>query len=269
MARSYGRFTTSIYRDKDFRALTFAQQGIYFMLGLQPEMTGAGTLALTQKRWAAMAAEATTSDLRRELGVLETRGHIVLDDDTEELLIVKFVKWDGGIGNEKRRPVIQEAALGVSSTRIRHTLAREIGHLDYRDMASLVCPDWVSGTQCGNDRGVVEIGEYVPSPLPQSHSTPREPQPVGATAPDGLSPFCPDHQPNGTSDPCGPCGTWGLAYRLKQKRQADEAIAAKQARTDAAKTAADCPYCQGGTWRIDNPAVKCDHLEPTLIGADS
>lgn len=267
MARSYGRFTTSIYRDQDFRALTFAQQGIYFMLGLQAEMSGAGTLALTQKRWAAMAAECATDDLRRELGVLEQRGHIVLDEDTEELLIVKFVKWDGGIGNEKRRPVIKEAALAVASQRIRHTLAREIGHLEFSDMASLICSDWASSTQCGSERGGCDLGEYVPKPFPQSQSTPREPRAVGAVAPDGLSPFCPAHQPNGTGDSCGPCGTWGTAYRLRVKREADAAIAAKDARTARASAAAACPYCLGGTWRIDDPSMKCDHTAP--VGATS
>lgn len=267
MARSYGRFTTSIYRDQDFRALTFAQQGIYFMLGLQPEMSGAGTLALTQKRWAAMGAECSTDELRDELAVLENRGHIVIDDDTEELLIVKFVKWDGGITNEKRRPVIKEAALSVASPRIRHSLAREIGHLGYADMASLVCADWASSIQCGNDRGGCDLGEYVPKPFTQP--TPREPSAVSAAAPDGLSPFCPDHQPNGTSEKCGPCGTWGIAYRLRIKREAEAEIAAKAERTARAAAGLDCRFCEGGTWRIDEPTLKCDHkpLDRSAVSA--
>ena len=42
MARNYGRFTTTIWRDPDFTRLERARQAVYFMLCTQPEVTAAG-----------------------------------------------------------------------------------------------------------------------------------------------------------------------------------------------------------------------------------
>jgi hypothetical protein len=176
--RNYGRFTTSIYKDNDFRALTVAEQGVYFMLGLQAEVTAAGTLPLTLQRWARMSADFDRDELAETLSVLDQRGHIVVDWDTEELLIVKFVKWDGGVGNEKRRPVIREAACAIESKRIRHRLAYELTRLGYADMASEVSEDGVADAQSGFDRVVVTEDELDPA-TPEPH--PATPAPVAGT----------------------------------------------------------------------------------------
>lgn len=202
--RNYGRFTTGIFREEGFRALTAAEQGVYFMLGLQPEMTAAGTLSLTLRRWTGMSADMTREQLAEHLSVLAERRHVVVDFDTEELLVRKFIKWDGGIENSKRRPVVREAALAIESERIRHAIALELVKLGHPDMASEVCPDAVPDAQPRFDRGVVTDIDIDRTP----ETAIQEGEPVGDAEP---SPFCSKH-PNGTEKACGPCGTAKLRY---------------------------------------------------------
>lgn len=173
MARSYGRFTTSIYRDKDFRALTLAQQGAYFMLGLQAEVSAAGTLSLTLRRWSRLASDQTADSFGAVLAEVQKLEHVLIDEDTDELLIVKFVKWDGGYTNSKRLPVVREAALAIESSTLRYALAVEMHKLGLVDIASELVPDALSDRASDavspSDRVVVTEGELVvPTHNPQS-----------------------------------------------------------------------------------------------------
>jgi hypothetical protein len=82
MPRAYGRFTTSIWLDPDFTALTLEQQGAYFTLGLQPDVTAAGVLPYTSRRWSKLSAGTTRADFEKLVTLLvESDGeHLVVDD---------------------------------------------------------------------------------------------------------------------------------------------------------------------------------------------
>jgi hypothetical protein len=45
MARDYANIVTAIWRDRDFRALTAADQRMYLLLVTQPDISAAGTLS--------------------------------------------------------------------------------------------------------------------------------------------------------------------------------------------------------------------------------
>jgi len=126
MARSYGRFTTDIWRDRKFRALSMGAQWAYFMLGTQADITAAGTLPMTTKRWAGYSADGTSDGVSDALNELVEKRFVILDFETEELLVRSFVKWDGGINNDKRRPVVMESAATIASPIIRAVLANEL-----------------------------------------------------------------------------------------------------------------------------------------------
>lgn len=274
--RNYGRFTTSIYRDSDFRSLTLAQQGLYYLLGLQAEMSAAGTLSLTLRRWSSMAADLSVEELRDHLKTLEAHGHVVVDDDTEELLIVKFVKWDGGIGNEKRRPVIEEAATSIASPAIRQTLAHEIRHLGYVDMASKVHADATypqthdpSDAESRFDRSVVKQGDQIPHPLSRiPHSLAATPggEPPEAAGPiaadasaDPPSMFCSKH-PEGTEQPCGACAGARKRYTAWAQAALEADVEAKRVAAEARKA---CELCDDAGMRLHPksrlPVGRCDH----------
>jgi hypothetical protein len=129
MARNYANMATAIWRDQDWRMLTANGQRMYLLLFSQPDISAAGVLALTVKRWAATAADTDRHVVVAGLKELQDRRFVVYDTETEELLVRTFVKWDGGYGNPKRRPVIIRAAEEVESDEIRRALAVEFERL--------------------------------------------------------------------------------------------------------------------------------------------
>ena len=129
MARSYANILTSIWRDPAFRVLPGEAQRCYLMLVTQPDISAAGTLALTVGRWSGLASDTTPDDIRRALATLSDTRHIVMDDQEEELLVRSFVRHDNGWRNSKRRPAILDAARDTRSPQIRQALATEFRRL--------------------------------------------------------------------------------------------------------------------------------------------
>lgn len=129
MARSYARIMTAIWRNKEFRALESGPQRAFLLLVSQPDITAVGVLPLTLRRWADMAADTTVESLEKDLMALESGRFIAIDRVTEELLVRSFVKWDGGYNNRNRRPVIDAAALELTSLDLLEVLGLEFGKL--------------------------------------------------------------------------------------------------------------------------------------------
>jgi hypothetical protein len=216
--RNYGRFTTSIWQDSDFTSLTQPLQAVYFTLGLQPDVTAAGTLALTVGRWAKLSAGVTRGQLLEQVQQLcEHAGrHLVIDEDTEELLIRKFMKWDQGWSNSKRLPVVIDAVSAISSVHIRDIAVDELHRLAASPATSdeqKRSRDALSHALTAFDRLRVTLGDHIPEPHSATHDP--EPESLLGEPPDASagppSMFCSKH-PDGTEKPCGPCGTAKLRY---------------------------------------------------------
>lgn len=60
------------------------------------------------------------------LDELSDGGFVVIDEDSEELLVRTFVKWDGGITNGKRTLAIDSASKAIRSPILRRSLALEL-----------------------------------------------------------------------------------------------------------------------------------------------
>lgn len=130
MARSYANLATAIWRPgSPFRDLRADEQRAYMMLFTQSDISAAGVLALTAKRWSQLAADTTVEDVHRVLVSLADARCIVIDWDTEEVLLRSFVRDDNGWNNSKRRPAILEAARSTRSPLLRRALAAEFGRL--------------------------------------------------------------------------------------------------------------------------------------------
>lgn len=130
MARDYANIFTAIWREPDWKALPSRAQRTYFMLVTQPDISAAGTLDLTVKRWAKLAADTTVATVRADLEVLAAARFVFVDEDTEELLVRTFVKHDKGYGNSKRRGAIVDAAKGLESPQLRQILWAEFEKLN-------------------------------------------------------------------------------------------------------------------------------------------
>lgn len=129
MARSFARIITAIWRNAEFRALHSGAQRVYLLLVTQPNISAAGTLPLTVRRWAEMAPDTTVQQITRELDMLVKGRFIGVDSSTEEVLVRSFVRWDGGYSNRKRRPVILAAADELVSSGLRAMLRGEFERL--------------------------------------------------------------------------------------------------------------------------------------------
>lgn len=125
MPRNYGRTSTSIWRDKDFLKRTPEARFVYTMLFNQANITACGVLELTVTRWARNTGY-SVAVVEEALNELEDHDYVVVDGDTEELLIRSFVKWDGGAGNDLRRRAIRDSASTVGSDRLRAAIAHQL-----------------------------------------------------------------------------------------------------------------------------------------------
>jgi hypothetical protein len=287
MPRRFTQIPTGIWRDwRDgaFTRLTIAQQGVYFMLETQQDITAAGVLSLTERRWAKLSADMTAELIRTELEVLAQHGLVVVDEDTEELLLVPFVESDNGYSNGKRRPVIADAARAVASPLLRSALAVELTRLGLDDIASGLHPDSpshrasdtpsarvrdspsisvedaASDAVSPSDRvGVTEVGQDPQPPTPKPEREPSASRwPISDLEP---PPFCHDH-PGGTTQPCGPCGS---ARRINHDWHAQRTQREAEARSQLAQQRRDCTRCdENGLIPIsDHQVIRCDHQPET------
>jgi hypothetical protein len=194
MARSYANIATAIWRDDDFRILSVAAQHAYFLLASQADISAAGILSLNLTRWAARTKDVTRASLRAALEELEAHRFVAVDDETEELLVRSFVRWDNGYGNPKRRPVIRDAAGEIESPRLRRVLAEEFERLNlpaewipafpqvdslYPD--SQIAHPEAADRQSPSERVVVSTGSPLDPPTLNPQSTTLVPPPPAAT----------------------------------------------------------------------------------------
>jgi hypothetical protein len=130
MARNYSNIVTAIWKDPDFRALPGSAQRTYMMFFSQQDISAAGVLAVTLSRWARYAADTTVESITADIDTLAAKKYVVVDADTDELLVRSFARWDKGYRNPKRRPVLLEAIAQVQSPVLRVAIRAELARLE-------------------------------------------------------------------------------------------------------------------------------------------
>jgi hypothetical protein len=188
MVRAYANMGTDIWDDDDFCALSPGAQRTYFMLQTQKEITACGTLPLTMRRWALTVRESDRHLLPEWLDELAERRYVVIDHDTEELLVRTFVRDDGGYKHAKRVLAVISTAEAIRSQALRNVIARELAILgvpnaiqidsDCEPAANQEPPDSESiGNQLAIDSGRVVVTEVSTDHNPQPITTTHIPQP--------------------------------------------------------------------------------------------
>ncbi|MGW7597287.1 hypothetical protein [Streptomyces antimycoticus] len=135
MARGHGRILTSIWEDEDFLALDEQQQRMYLFLISQPNLNHAGLLDLTLRRWSRKARGLTVGELEKRIAALDEARFIVVDDDTEELLIRSFVRNDGVWRMPKVMGAMVSGALEISSKRLQRALLAEMDRVPLGELS--------------------------------------------------------------------------------------------------------------------------------------
>jgi hypothetical protein len=161
MPRNYANVFTAIWaRDGEFVKRSGEAQRIYMMLFTQGEISACGLLPLRRRRWVTNSSDGDESALNLALKELEEHRYIVVDEDTEEVLVRSFTNHDNGYANPRRLPSIRDAASAVESPRLLRVLAEEFERLgvptQWRGKAST---EWLSIGKTGTPDSPAEDDE--------------------------------------------------------------------------------------------------------------
>src|SRR5262249_36329458 len=94
MGRPYAKLFRDIWADKDFCTPRAEAPYVYMFALSQPDLNAAGVLALTVRRWATRLGITVTA-VETALRLLNDREYVVMDTETEELLVRTFIRNDG------------------------------------------------------------------------------------------------------------------------------------------------------------------------------
>lgn len=165
MARKEARIFTSIWSDKDFIDQMPTAQRLYFFLLSQPDLSYCGVLALRERRWSMKARGMTVEQIREDLDALSgnpsrkgsgnpspnpsgnpsakgsanpsedpcqdppANPFLVIDEDTEEVFIRSFIRYDGVWRQPNLLKAARDAAHLIESPKIRAALLAELQRL--------------------------------------------------------------------------------------------------------------------------------------------
>lgn len=135
MARAFGRILSSIWDDPDFLDLDPQAQRMFLFLVSQKNLNHAGLLPLTIRRWAAKAKSLTPEQVGRSLADLAAGRFIVVDEDTEELLVRSFIRRDDVYKAPRVMGSAVSGALEISSKRLRFALLMEVDRLPVDELS--------------------------------------------------------------------------------------------------------------------------------------
>lgn len=125
MARNYAQFQSRAWTDDHFKSnLTADSQWLYFALLSQPNINTAGVLPLQDRRWKKLAKAMTAERIEGALDELGAYWYVLVDEDTEEVLIRTFIRNDG----LWKQPNVLKSALGHANNTMSDTLKAVIWH---------------------------------------------------------------------------------------------------------------------------------------------
>lgn len=129
MSGAFAKTHRTIWRDPDFRDLTIWAQWLYWHLFSSPRLTWCGVLDW-KPRAVLKATQSLTQDaLEDALHELRESYFIVLDDDTEELIVRSFVRSDAVHKQPKLMSALSTAFAGIESDLIAGVLSWELQRL--------------------------------------------------------------------------------------------------------------------------------------------
>jgi hypothetical protein len=129
VAREYARLKVSIWADPDFRRLTPSAQHLYFALLTSPSLTHCGVGDWRPKRLAALAEDWTEKDVLEAANELSENLYLVVDEDTEEVLIRSFIRHDGLMHQPRMAVSMVKAQHAVASSKLRGVIVHELRRL--------------------------------------------------------------------------------------------------------------------------------------------
>lgn len=133
MARDRASIRIDMWGDGDWRDLPLGAQHLYMLLLSHPKLSYAGVTEWHPGKLAAMTHDATAADVLSFAAVLESRGFIVVEPSTDEVLIRSFIKHDGLMKQPKLVVSMTTAYAAVASRRLQLVIADEVQKMSGRE----------------------------------------------------------------------------------------------------------------------------------------
>lgn len=126
MARDYAAIYTRVWADPDWRAMTIAQQHMYWLLLTQPKLSPSGVLDYMPRRWSRLAADLTVRAVDDRIAELCDLGMVAVDEDTGELLVRAFVRYDSLIRSGRPAGAVAADFHTVESVTLREAILGQL-----------------------------------------------------------------------------------------------------------------------------------------------
>lgn len=178
MARDHARVNVTIWGDPNFRRLPPPAQHLYMLLWTAPDLSYCGVHDWRPARLTGLAEGWTRQAIETAAACLEARHFLVIDHDTEEVMIRSWIRWDGLMKQPRMAISCITAYASVASPTIREVIVHQLAEEQSR------LPDLA----CWADERVQEVLSH-PSVDPKSLPLPEDPFRDG---------FTPGFTPSGT-----------------------------------------------------------------------
>jgi hypothetical protein len=129
MARDHARIRLDIWTDDDWRDLTSSAQWLYLFLLSSPSLSFAGVADWRPGRIAANATDLRRDDVEVFAAELIAGQFILVDADTEEVLIRSFVKHDGLMRSPNVAAAFVKAHAAIASPVLRAVVVDQLQRL--------------------------------------------------------------------------------------------------------------------------------------------
>lgn len=110
----------------EFGKLTGGAQRLYLYLFSQPDIAATGVIAYRPGRWAASARGLVRAEVAEYVQELADARYVLLDEDTDELLVRTYMRWAKVFTNPNLFRTIPALANEVASTAIRQAINVEL-----------------------------------------------------------------------------------------------------------------------------------------------
>lgn len=125
MARRYGQVNVEIWNDPDFRALPPAAQHLYLLLWTSPHLTFCGLHEWRPGRLTKLSHGFTEDHTKAVSAALQARHFLVVDEDTEEVLIRSWARFDELLKQPRLAVSYAAAYAATYSPMLRQVLVHE------------------------------------------------------------------------------------------------------------------------------------------------
>lgn len=129
MARRYARIKVTLWGDPDFRKMSLPAQHLYLLLVTSPKMNLCGVTDWRPIRISALTEGHVHKGVQGAADELTAGDYIVIDDETEEVLVRSFIRHDETIKTPNIAAAVAKDYAGVTSQILQGVIVHEIKRL--------------------------------------------------------------------------------------------------------------------------------------------